>query len=85
MIISIEREQATPTPGKSPRCRARVRATKDGYALLVSGRNCGSVSIAKREVENLFGALAWIDITTQSFPDWIAGLRAEATYDVQER
>lgn len=80
MTITIERENSTPTPGKSPRYRARVRAAKNGHPLLVSARNCGSVSIAKREVEDLFGPLRWRDLTDQRDPDWLAGLRAEAEY-----
>jgi hypothetical protein len=55
----IEREHNTPTPGKSPPYRARIRATSEGPAILLSASNFGSVTAAKYAMDNFLGALAW--------------------------
>jgi hypothetical protein len=58
--ITIEREKNTPTPGKSPRYRARLRAAPDGPPILISASNFGSVSRAKASIEDFFaGRFEW--------------------------
>lgn len=62
MIISIEREMNTLTPGKSPRYRARIRATEEGHAILISASNFGSVAAAKDAMGHFFGrAIVWVE------------------------
>jgi hypothetical protein len=56
MIISIEREKNTPTPGKSPRYRAFVRAAKGDHAIFMSARNFGSVTSAREAMDEFFVA-----------------------------
>jgi hypothetical protein len=92
MIISIEREKNTPTPGKSPRYRAFVRAAKGDHAIFISARNFGSVTGAREAMDEFFVAtldlrdggglpcagLKWTDGSEE-------GVRAEAIVDVNNR
>jgi hypothetical protein len=98
MLISIERERNTPTPGKSPRYRAFVRAAKGDHAIFTSARNFGSVTSAREAMDEFFVAaldlrdagglprpgLTW---TRPAFDGDGAeeGVRAEATIDVNGR
>jgi hypothetical protein len=79
MIVSIEREKSTPSPGKSPRYRAVVRQAKGDHAILISARNFGSVAIAKRAMDDFFAtalgaALRWREAEDE-------GIRVEAVVD----
>jgi hypothetical protein len=59
LIVSIEREHNTPTPGKSPRYRVRIRATQNGPAILISASNFGSVTGARNAMDDFLGPLDW--------------------------
>jgi hypothetical protein len=61
MIVSIEREHNTPTPGKSPRYRARVRTEPGGPAIFISASNFGSVAGARNAMDDFFGPLKWTE------------------------
>jgi hypothetical protein len=72
--LSIERDRMSELH-KSGRYRCKLIAS-DGRRLFMSTRNAGSVASAKRDAEDLFGAIAWRDTEQQD-------VRAEATIEVE--
>ena len=59
IYITIERERDSRASRDGARFRLKLRAQPGAPALLMSTRNCQSVSAAKREAEALFGSLDW--------------------------
>lgn len=60
LYLSIERDLAAGLH-KSGRFRCKIASAEKGPNLFMSTRAAGSVTLAKRDAENIFGEIAWKD------------------------
>lgn len=51
--MSVEKEHS------EPRYRAKLRTQPGAPAIFITGSKCGSIQLAKREAEIIFGPLIW--------------------------
>ncbi len=75
--VTVEKEKIY-RDGQSPksRYRAHIRAEPGGPTILLSSRAQGSIVLAMRSIDDLFGELRWTRIAEDA-PKFAAGFRAE--------